>query len=610
MEKLPVVLDFYEGERFLVLSAHPDDEIFGVGGTISFLSKKGKKVDIFVFSKGEGWGEPDLRVKESTEAAKFLNLNEPVFFDFPDGKFFENKDKIEEKIREILLKENYDGIFCPSFEEFHKDHKTIAYLLIKIIQSVRLQDPMQEKLWNTNLYFYEIFQAQKINSLFDITELMDLKKEAMEKFQSQMEIKDFLSQISGLNSYRSFTLPKESKFAEGFYKLTFQEIQKFPITEFIKEKEFYEAPVIPISVIVRTKNRPQFLKEALNSLKNSYHPLEKIIIVNDGDFELSLKDFEDLPLEIIKTTRKGRSFAANEGLRKTKTDFVSFLDDDDLIYPHHFNVLSKTILDSRGAIAYSDALSSIYEYSEEKGSYHLKDKLISYSMDFDPDLILYDNYIPLNTILFKKEIFNSFGYFNENLDKFEDWELLIRFSRNLIFYHIKEITCEYRNFSFEHSLGFEPHKKPSFHRDRMEILKITKEYRTLEVEERIVKKLKEELQENLKNIQIIKGELWYLRGKIEEVLREKEKQASEVGLVLSENDVLKKEKEELFKILKEKDMEIEKNKKDLMEISEHLNSTYNEIKRLNSIIAMIYSSKIWKIHNILERIKGFFRKSF
>lgn len=609
MENLPEILDFKEGEKYLVFAAHPDDEIFGLGGTLSFLSKASKLIDLYIFSKGEEWGEAQIRVAESIEASKVLGYKQPTFFDFPDGKFLENKKEIEKKIKEIISKENYDRIFCPSFDEFHKDHKVLCFSLIKIFQSIRIEDPLQEKLWNTKVYFYEIYGTQKINSLFDITPFIDFKKEAIKKFKSQLEKKDFLNQIIGLNSYRSFTLTKDSKFAEGFFILKFQEILKKPITYFIKDKEFYESPYIPISVIVRTKNRENFLKDALNSLKNSFYKIEKIIIVNDGEMEIKIDEFlKDMPIEILKSNGKGRAYAANLGIKNAKTDFVSFLDDDDLIYEHHFNVLSKGIIETRGDLVYTDSLSSIYEYNEEKGIYELKDKIISYSMDFDTDILLYDNYIPLNTILFKKELFPSFGFFNENLEKFEDWELLIRFSRKIPFYHIKELTCEYRHFSQSHSLGSNSSKKQFFQKDRIEVLKLTKDFRNFEVEERVVKSLKDKNFEIQKQIQILKGELWFLKEKIKEQLKEKEKDEKEKEIFFKENENLRKEMENILDLSRKKDLEIEKLSKNIEEVSQHLNSTYNEIKRLNSVLMQIYSSKIWKLHNFIQKIKAIFRK--
>ncbi len=504
MENLPQVLNNLEGSKYLLIAAHPDDEIFACGGLLYKLIKDGKEVDIFIFSKGEAWGNPEERVMESRNASFVIGYKEPIFFDFPDGKFIEKLKEIEEKLKEILLKEKYEGIFCPSFFEKNKDHKALAYSLIKILQSIRIKDSFQENFWNTMIYFYEIYEPQKVNLLFDISDLIEKKIEAIRSFNSQLRIKDFERLVLGLNAYRTFTLSKDYKYVEGYLSYKFQDILKFPITEFVRDGEFYEAPNISIGLVIRTKNRPFLLKEALNSVKNCLYKLDKIIVVNDGEMEFSLEEYKDsLPIEILKCG-KGRSFAANLGIKQLKTDFVAFLDDDDLFYPHHFNTLSKAIYESKGSLVYSDALSSIYEYNSVGGNYELKDKVISYSMDFDRDLLLYDNYIPLITILFERKLFDTYGYFNENLDIFEDWELLIRFSRKTFFYHIKEITCEYRNFKETHSLGFEPEKKDYFHKKRAEVLEITKNYRSFEIEEKVIKNLKDENFELKRNLEIKK----------------------------------------------------------------------------------------------------------
>ena len=38
--------------KVLVIAAHPDDEILGVGGTIALLTKMGKQVDVIIFTDG------------------------------------------------------------------------------------------------------------------------------------------------------------------------------------------------------------------------------------------------------------------------------------------------------------------------------------------------------------------------------------------------------------------------------------------------------------------------------------------------------------------------------------------------------------------------------
>ena len=66
-------------DRIVVLCAHPDDEIIGVGGTIARYSKEGKKIHILVFSYGEKshpWMQEGVqrhtREKESRKASSMV----------------------------------------------------------------------------------------------------------------------------------------------------------------------------------------------------------------------------------------------------------------------------------------------------------------------------------------------------------------------------------------------------------------------------------------------------------------------------------------------------------------------------------------------------------
>ena len=42
------------GQRFLVLAPHPDDEVFGCGGTLARLCARGAFVQAVVFTDGAG----------------------------------------------------------------------------------------------------------------------------------------------------------------------------------------------------------------------------------------------------------------------------------------------------------------------------------------------------------------------------------------------------------------------------------------------------------------------------------------------------------------------------------------------------------------------------
>ena len=94
--------------KILILAAHPDDEVLGMGGTIKKLSKKGNDIKIIFMSTGilsrrkielkhfqtsfyKRWMEKnESKVKslrdDAKKAGKILGVNEVEFMDFPDNE--------------------------------------------------------------------------------------------------------------------------------------------------------------------------------------------------------------------------------------------------------------------------------------------------------------------------------------------------------------------------------------------------------------------------------------------------------------------------------------------------------------------------------------------
>ena len=77
----------------LILAAHPDDEILGVGGTAAKYAKDKEKIITAVFSLGEltpMWIKPEIikatRKKESEKAQKIIGISKAYFLDLKDGR--------------------------------------------------------------------------------------------------------------------------------------------------------------------------------------------------------------------------------------------------------------------------------------------------------------------------------------------------------------------------------------------------------------------------------------------------------------------------------------------------------------------------------------------
>jgi len=212
-----------------------------------------------------------------------------------------------------------------------------------------------------------------------------------------------------------------------------------------------------ISIIVRTCNRPHFLIEAMQSIAvQSYRPLE-VVLVNDGgqmpDLDEIRKILADITLNYRGfTANQGRPTAANQGLLTATGKFISFLDDDDLLLPNHVTVLYEAAEKQQAEVVYSSVQAIHYDAEGQR----LAEGPL-YDADFSTSRLLFENYIPLNALLFSRTVLGD-ETFDEQLDFNEDWDLLIRLSRKTPFYHISKITAEYRLFPKDEERG-EVHRR-------------------------------------------------------------------------------------------------------------------------------------------------------
>jgi glycosyltransferase involved in cell wall biosynthesis len=86
------------------------------------------------------------------------------------------------------------------------------------------------------------------------------------------------------------------------------------------------------SVIITTVNRPRMLQECLESLRVQTKKIDQVIIVDDSIVGQDIAIHPELSTctVILRTSGIGRSLARNAGLAVVSTDFISFLDDDDM----------------------------------------------------------------------------------------------------------------------------------------------------------------------------------------------------------------------------------------------------------------------------------------
>jgi len=96
--------------------------------------------------------------------------------------------------------------------------------------------------------------------------------------------------------------------------------------------------VSTVSVVIPTQNRPALLDEALQSLVNQTMPPAEIIVVDDAstpavDREALITKFGPTVRVLRNDMARGLAYSRNSGVEASSCDYVTHLDDDDLLAP-------------------------------------------------------------------------------------------------------------------------------------------------------------------------------------------------------------------------------------------------------------------------------------
>lgn len=204
-----------------------------------------------------------------------------------------------------------------------------------------------------------------------------------------------------------------------------------------------------ISIIIRTCNRPQVLRGALDSIRQQTYSNIETVVVEDGKAisnKMIQEEYSDLNILYYATGEKvGRSRAGNLGLDMATGKYCNFLDDDDMFYPEHVMTLVSALMEKNELAAYAIAEESqIIKKSDNPYKIREKRKIIRYRQPFNKLLLFYTNYLPIQCIMFSRSLFLENGGLNEKLDALEDWDMWIRYALKSDFIFVPEVTSMYR----------------------------------------------------------------------------------------------------------------------------------------------------------------------
>lgn len=206
-----------------------------------------------------------------------------------------------------------------------------------------------------------------------------------------------------------------------------------------------------VSLITRTRRgREQYLRQALLSGAHQTWPhLEHIVVEDDGD---TMRDLvgevalaTDRTLRFIANDKTGRSSAGNAGLAAARGRWCLFLDDNNLLFAEHIEILAGELLENLDAVAsHSRALKvTAIAKKTSKDDYLETPYVIAADSPrtFDISPPHKKNARALQFVLFERRLFVERGGFDEDLDALGDWALWNCYAHGCRTLHVPKTTA-------------------------------------------------------------------------------------------------------------------------------------------------------------------------
>lgn len=176
-----------------------------------------------------------------------------------------------------------------------------------------------------------------------------------------------------------------------------------------------------VSCIIPTLDRPDMLREALRTVFAQTHPVDEIIVVDNGTKAVVIPSEYAARVKVVSLPpRSGVSYARNTGATIAAYEILAFLDDDDLWNPNYIENVMKAF--EEGA----DCVVSRLDKMEGEVVTPYKNADANLTIE---NLLMFNPGITGSNIALKKGIFFSVGGFDVSLPTSEDKSLMIELLR-------------------------------------------------------------------------------------------------------------------------------------------------------------------------------------
>lgn len=201
-----------------------------------------------------------------------------------------------------------------------------------------------------------------------------------------------------------------------------------------------------VSVIMPVYNGEKYVAIAINSVLSQTYSDFEFIIIDDCSTDNTpniIKDFaeNDSRIIIIKNTENLKIVKSlNIGLRIAKGEYIARIDSDDIWFKHKLEIQIKRFINDK--YLYLLGTSKILINSIGNTISSTEKQMFSY-VDIKNNILKY-NLLCHSSVIYKKEIIDKIGLYNEKYKNSEDYEYWIKIINNYKTEILQEALVHYR----------------------------------------------------------------------------------------------------------------------------------------------------------------------
>ena len=196
--------------KILIVVAHPDDEVLGMGGTIAKHTSNGDKVNIVYLTQGitsrrginyKNQTKYDLSEKEkktieieikklknnALKANKILGIKDTKFYDLPDNELDSiSRLEIIKIIEKEIERTNPDIIYTNHYGDLNIDHKLVYEACLTACRPIKTKNPRLIAFGVLSSMEWNFPNSFNPNYFVNITSKIKLKIRAMKAYENEI----------------------------------------------------------------------------------------------------------------------------------------------------------------------------------------------------------------------------------------------------------------------------------------------------------------------------------------------------------------------------------------------------------------------------------------